>query len=192
MGVRPVTVHKYFSQGDFQNTGNTLDVAIEGDGFFLIDYNGQDAYSRAGSFKLNNDGAIVTANGYPLQPQFVVPAETVNVVVTPTGHISALDKNGEELAGTDIQLYTFVNPAGLNAAGRNMYFETQASGAATPGDPGTDNVGTLAQGFLEGSNVELVDEMVSMIVGQRAFEVKPSKAITTSDSMLQTAIQVKR
>ncbi|MFW5487014.1 MAG: flagellar basal-body rod protein FlgG [Desulfovibrio sp.] len=191
MGVRPVTVHKYFSQGDFQNTGNPLDVAIEGDGFFLIDYNGQDAYTRAGSFKLNNDGTIVTANGYPLQPEFVVPAETSNVVVTSTGHISALDKNGEELAGADLQLYTFVNPAGLNAAGRNMYFETQASGAATPGDPGTDNVGTLAQGFLEGSNVELVDEMVSMIVGQRAFEVN-SKAITTSDSMLQTAIQVKR
>ncbi len=191
MGVRPVTVHKYFSQGDFQNTGNTLDIAIEGDGFFLIDYNGQDAYTRAGSFKLDSDGRVVTSGGYALQPEFTVPAETVSLTVTADGHIAALDSEGAELAGADIELYTFINPAGLNAIGRNFYLETEASGAATPGVPGTDNVGTLAQGFLEGSNVQLVDEMVGMIVGQRAFEVN-SKAITTADSMLQTAIQVKR
>ncbi|WP_029898416.1 flagellar basal-body rod protein FlgG [Desulfohalovibrio reitneri] len=191
MGVRPVTVHKYFSQGDFQNTGNPLDMAIEGDGFFLVDYNGQDAYTRAGSFKLNNEGTLVTANGYPLQPEFTVPEEAVNVVVTPNGRISALDAQGQELAGADLELYTFVNPSGLNSVGRNLYFETQASGPATAGTPGEDQYGTLAQGFLEGSNVELVDEMVSLIVGQRAFEIN-SKAITTSDSMLQTAIQVKR
>ncbi len=191
MGVRPVTVHKYFSQGDFQNTGNPLDVAIEGDGFFLVDYNGQEAYTRAGSFKLNNDGTVVTANGYPLQPEFTVPNDTVNLVITPTGRISALDASGNELAGADLQIYRFINPPGLNAVGRNLYFETQASGPATAGTPGDDNFGTLAQGFLEGSNVELVDEMVGLIVGQRAFEIN-SKAITTADGMLQTAIQLKR
>ncbi len=191
MGVRPVTVHKYFSQGDFQNTGNPLDIAIEGDGFFLVDYNGQEAYTRAGSFKLNNDGIVVTANGYALQPEFAVPEDTVNLVVTPNGRMSALDKQGNELAGADLQIYRFINPAGLNAVGRNLYFETQASGAATAGTPGDDNFGTLAQGFLEGSNVELVDEMVGLIVGQRAFEIN-SKAITTADGMLQTAIQLKR
>lgn len=191
LGVRPVTVHKYFSQGDFQNTGNPLDIAIEGDGFFQVDFNGQSAYTRSGNFKLDANGRIVTAGGYALQPEFTVPAETVNVVVTPDGHMAALDRQGNELAGADVQLYTFVNPPGLNAAGRNLYFETQASGTATPGTPGQTHFGTLAQGFLEGSNVQLVDEMVGMIVGQRAFEVN-SKAITTSDSMLQTAIQVKR
>ena len=191
MGVRPVTVHKFFTQGDFQNTGNSLDMAIEGQGFFLVDVNGEDAYTRSGSFKLNSDGVVVTANGYPLQPEFTVPTDAVNVVVTETGHISALDDNGQELAAADIELYNFVNPAGLNALGRNLYLETEGSGAPIVGTPGDDNFGTLAQGFLEGSNVELVDEMVGLIVGQRAYEVN-SKAVTTSDSMLQTAINVKR
>lgn len=191
MGVRPVTVHKFFSQGDFQNTGNPLDVAIEGQGFFKVDFNGQDAYTRAGAFKLNKDGKLVNANGYSLQPEFTVPAETVNVVITEKGHMAALDKNGNELAAVDIPLYDFVNPAGLNAVGRNLYLETQGSGPATQGKPGENNFGTLAQGFLEGSNVQLVDEMVGLIIGQRAYEVN-SKAVSTSDSMLQTAINVKR
>ncbi|MGE4551783.1 MAG: flagellar basal-body rod protein FlgG [Desulfovibrionaceae bacterium] len=191
MGVRPVTVHKFFTQGDFQNTGNTLDVAIEGEGFFLVDQNGQDVYTRAGSFKLDNDGRIVTANGYPLQPEFTVPTDATNLVIGETGHIAALDDSGAELASADLTIYNFINPAGLNAVGRNVYMETEASGPAVQGTPGDDNFGTLAQGFLEGSNVEMVDEMVGLIIGQRAFEVN-SKAITTSDSMLQTAINVKR
>jgi flagellar basal-body rod protein FlgG len=191
MGVRPVTVHKFFSQGDFQNTGNTLDVAIEGRGFFQVDMNGEDAYTRAGSFKLDSDGRIVTANGYALQPEFIVPPETVNIVITEQGHIAALDKQGTELAAADIPVYDFINPAGLNAVGRNVYLETEGSGAAIEGVPGEDNFGTLAQGFLEGSNVELVDEMVGLITGQRAYEIN-SKAISTSDRMLQTAINVKR
>ncbi len=191
MGVRPVTVHKFFSQGNFQNTGNPLDVAIEGDGFFLVDRNGEDVYTRDGSFKLNNEGKLVTANGYTLQPEFTVPADTVNVVITETGHIAALDAAGTELSAADIQLYSFTNPAGLNAMGRNLYVATEASGPAVSGTPGTDHFGTMAQGFLEGSNVEMVDEMVGLIISQRAFEVN-SKAITTSDAMLQTAINVKR
>ncbi len=191
MGVRPMTVHKFFTQGDFQNTGNPLDVAIEGDGFFLVDFNGMEAYTRAGAFKLDNEGRMVTANGYRLQPEFAVPPETVNVVISEKGHMAALDRQGNELASTDIQLYTFQNNPGLNAIGRNLFLETEASGTATAGTPGEENVGTLAQGFLEGSNVELVEEMVGMIIGQRAYEVN-SKAIATSDQMLQNAINVKR
>jgi flagellar basal-body rod protein FlgG len=191
MGAKPATVHKYFQQGDIVNTGNELDIAIEGDGFFQIDYNGETAYSRAGNFKINNEGTIVNASGYPLVPEFTVPADTVNIVITADGHIAALDREGVELAGADIDLYSFINPAGLNAVGQNLYFATEASGDATPGTPGEDNYGILAQGFLEMSNVEIVDEMVGLIRGQRAFEIN-SKAITTSDSMLSTAINVKR
>lgn len=191
MGVKPTTVHKFFTQGDFQNTGNPLDLVIEGDGFFQVDVNGEMAYTRAGAFKLDNEGRVVTANGYVLQPEFTVPVETANVVVTESGHIAALDKNGEELAATDIPTYTFINPAGLKAMGKNLYTETEASGAATEGVPGEENFGTIAQGFLEMSNVEIVDEMVAMIVGQRAYEIN-SKAVQTSDAMLQTANQLKR
>lgn len=191
LGVKPVTVHKFFSQGTFQNTGNPLDVAIEGRGFFRVDQNGQEAYTRAGSFELDSDGRLVTSQGYALQPEFVVPPETSSVVITEQGHFSALDKNGVELAGVDVPIYDFINPPGLNAVGKNLYLETEGSGAAVEGTPGNDQFGTLSQGYLEGSNVELVDEMVGLIVGQRAYETN-SKAMTTSDSMLQTAINVKR
>jgi len=191
MGVKPTTVHKFFSQGDFQSTGNPLDMVVEGDGFFKVDVNGEDAYTRAGAFKLDKDGAIVTANGYTLQPEFTVPLETVNIVITEAGHLSALDKAGEELSSADITLHTFINPAGLKSMGRNLYLATDASGAATEGTPGEDNVGTISQGFLEMSNVEIVDEMVSMIVGQRAYEIN-SKAVQASDQMLQMANNLKR
>lgn len=191
MGVRPVTVHKEFATGAFQNTGNPLDMAIEGDGFFQVDVNGEFAYTRAGAFKLDNEGRVVTANGYALQPEFNVPQDTQNIVITENGRIVAMDKFGEELAGADIPLFTFVNPAGLNSAGRNLYLPTEASGDALEGIPGEENVGTIAQGFLEGSNVDMVEEMVKLITGQRAYEIN-SKAITTSDQMLQTANQIKR
>lgn len=191
MGVRPVTVHKFFTQGDFENTGNALDLAIEGEGFFHVDMNGEDVYTRAGAFKLDSEGTVVTSNGYPLQPEFTVPVETANVVVSETGNIAALDKNGEVLAEADVDLYRFQNSAGLIAIGRNSYRASEASGPAVAGTPGDENYGTIAQGFLEGSNVEMVDEMVGLIVAQRAFEIN-SKAITTSDGMLQTAINIKR
>ena len=191
MGVRPTSVHKFFTQGDFQNTGNPLDVAIEGDGFFLVDFNGRDAYTRAGAFKLDAEGRLVTSGGYALQPEFTVPPETKNIVISERGYIAAIDSQGNELAGGDIELHTFQNPAGLNAIGRNLFLATEASGDAVGGEPGQDNFGTLAQGFLEGSNVELVEEMVGMIIGQRAFEIN-SKGISTADQMLQTAVNVKR
>lgn len=191
MGVKPTTTHKLFSQGDFQNTGNPLDLAIEGDGFFQVEANGELAYTRAGAFKVGEDGQVLTGNGYALQPEFNVPPETQNIVVNENGHMAALNKFGEELAAVDITVYNFSNPAGLNSIGKNLFLETEASGAAVEGVPGENNTGTIAQGFLEMSNVELVEEMVNMIVGQRAYETN-SKAIKTSDTMLQTANRLVR
>lgn len=191
MGVRPVSVHKVFTQGDFQNTGNQLDLVIEGDGFFRIDRNGEETYSRSGAFKLDSDGRIVTDNGHPLQPEFIVPPETQNIVVTEDGHLTCVDRSGAELAATDIPIYTFVNPAGLKAVGRNLFVQTDGSGEPVENVPGQNNAGTLAQGFLEMSNVEIVEEMVNMIVGQRAYEAN-SKSITTADMMLQIANQLRR
>lgn len=191
MGVRPVTVHKEFSQGAYQNTGNPLDLAIEGEGFFQVDVNGEFAYTRAGAFKLDNEGRIVTANGYALQPEFIVPQDTQNIVVTERGRISAMDKFGEELAGADIPLFSFINPAGLNSIGRNLYLPTEASGEELEVVPGEANVGTIAQAFLEMSNVDMVEEMVKLITAQRAYEIN-SRVIQTSDQMLQVANQMRR
>ncbi len=191
MGVRAVAVHKFFTQGDFQNTGNPLDIAIEGDGFFQVAVGDQVMYTRAGAFKLDADGTIVTANGYPLQPEFQVPTDTRAIAISENGNISCIDSNGEEIAGVDIPLFTFINPAGLDARGRNLYMPSNSSGDPIEGVPGENQVGTLTQGFLEMSNVEIVDEMVNMITGQRAYEMN-SKAIQTSDSMLQTAVELKR
>ena len=189
MGTRPTAVHKFFTQGDFQNTGNTLDVAIEGDGFFQVDVNGELMYTRAGSFKLNQDGTVVTANGYILQPEFAVPAETKNISISSSGHIAALDAQGQELAGAEIPLYTFINPAGLEPRGQNLYTETVASGNPVTGAPGTAGMGTLMQGYVETSNVNVVQELVTMIQTQRAYEMN-SKAIQTSDQMLAKLSQL--
>jgi flagellar basal-body rod protein FlgG len=192
MGVKPTTVHKFFTQGDFQNTGNQLDMAISGQGFFrLLDPQGNDVYTRAGSFKVDQTGAIVNADGYPLQPAFTVPQQTVNIVVTSSGQITCTDSNGNNLAQANIPIYTFVNPSGLTAVGANTYKVSDASGAAQELTPGDQNAGTLVQGYLEGSNVSMVDEMVGMIVGQRAYEAN-SKTISTADAMLQTATNIKR
>ncbi|WP_045215309.1 flagellar basal-body rod protein FlgG [Desulfonatronovibrio magnus] len=191
MGVRPLTVHKFFTQGDYQRTDNPLDLTIEGDGFFQVMANDELKYTRAGAFKLDQDGRIVTANGYPLQPEFNVPQDTVNIVVTEQGRLSCMDASGDELAGMDIPIFDFINPAGLKSTGRNLYVDTDASGPPVEGVPGENNFGTLAQGVLEMSNVELVEEMVNMIIGQRAYEIN-SKAIQTSDQMLQMANQLKR
>ena len=191
MGVRPVAIQKIWTQGDYQQTDNQLDIAIEGDGFFLIQKDNEDVYTRDGSFKLNNNRDIVDSNGNLLVPQMTVPENTTSITVDPNGLVTALASDGVATELGNIQLYTFPNASGLMAAGRNYFRETPASGAPVAGDPGTDQYGTLAQGFLEMSNVSVVDEMVNMIVAQRAYEAN-SKAITTADQMLQTANQVKR
>ena len=192
-GVRPAATQKMFTQGEFQKTENELDMAIEGDGFFqILQPNGETAYTRAGSFKLDSDGRVVTSDGFPLEPEITVPTDAVSLSIGTDGTVSVLLAN--ETAGTEIgkiELADFTNPAGLNSIGRNLYLPTASSGDATVGTPGEDGYGTIAQGYLELSNVSVVDEMVNMIVAQRAYETN-SKTIQASDEMLQTATNLRR
>lgn len=191
MGTMPIGVHKQFTQGDFKETKNELDMAIEGRGFFRVLGNDEDLYTRAGNFKLDADGNIVTPNGEPLQPGFTVPADTVTIGIDKSGTITAFDPAGAGISLGVIELYSFTNPAGLISLGHNLYRQADASGEAIVGTPGSDGTGTLIQGFLEISNVDVVEEMVAMIMAQRAYEIN-SKAIQTADSMLQVANNIKR
>jgi flagellar basal-body rod protein FlgG len=186
-------VQKLFGQGDFQNTENQLDWAIEGDGFFQIELpNGDTSYSRCGEFKLDADGRIVNADGFLLVPPMTIPTDTVSITVGMDGTVSVIqaDDPVPSEIGT-IQLARFVNPAGLRSLGKNLFVPTEASGDEIVGTPGENGFGTIAQGFLEMSNVSVVDEMVSMITAQRAYETN-SKVIQTSDDMLQMANNLKR
>jgi len=192
-GTRLVSTQKLFSQGDYQNTGNELDIAIEGDGFFkVLQPNGQEAYTRAGAFKPDRDGRIVNPEGYALDPGRTIPADARSVTIGQDGTVSVLVA-GQAQPTTigSIELTRFVNPAGLMSIGRNLYVATAASGNETTGTPGEDGFGTLAQGFLEMSNVSVIDEMVNMITAQRAYEIN-SKAVQTADDMLQIANNIKR
>ena len=191
MGSRPVAVSKMFTQGDYVKTSGQLDMAIEGEGFFRVLRNGEEFYTRAGAFKLNSDGTVVDADGNPLDPEFTVPSDAVEVSVDSGGAITAIDEAGNELATGQITLVRFVNPSGLYAMGKNLYRPTAASGDAVEGNPGEEGFGTIAQGFLELSNVDVVNEMVAMITAQRAYEIN-SKAIQTSDEMLSIANNLKR
>lgn len=192
-GTRPVAVQKIFLQGDYQNTQNELDLAIEGDGFFqVLQPNGETAYTRAGAFKLDKDGRIVTSDGFPLEPETTVPNDSLSISVGTDGTISVKKAGQSEPTeiGT-IQMVRFVNPAGLQSIGRNLELQTSASGEPITGIGGENGFGTIAQGFLEMSNVSVVEEMVNMIVAQRAYEIN-SKAIQTADEMLQIANNLKR
>ncbi|UKL13716.1 flagellar basal-body rod protein FlgG [Dissulfurimicrobium hydrothermale] len=191
MGSRLSSVEKIFTQGDYQNTGNDLDWAIEGRGFFKVISNGEELYTRAGDFKLDRDGYIVTSGGDRLQPEFSVPQGTTTININPYGMLTASDKNGNPLASVQLSIYDFANPAGLSSIGRNLYRVTQASGDPVEGTPGTDSFGTIAQGFLEQSNVDVVKEMVDMIVTQRAYELN-SKAVQAADEMLSLADNLRR
>ncbi len=191
LGSRPAAVQKIFTQGDYENTGNNLDWAIEGRGFFKVLANGEEVYTRAGAFKLDRDGYIVTAEGYRLQPEFSVPQGTVTIDVDAYGLITASDQGGNPLAQAQLTITDFPNPSGLISMGRNLYRQSEASGDPVEGNPGTDNFGTIAQGFLEQSNVDVVLEMVDMIVTQRAYELN-SKAVQTADEMMGIANNLKR
>ncbi len=190
MGAKTASVQKHFSQGNFVETGNKLDLSIEGKGFFRVLRNGEEVYTRSGNFKLDQDGFICDAEGNRLQPEINIPVDATSVHVSSGGALSAMDQNGEVLVEGDLLLTDFVNPAGLAAIGRNYFIETEASGPAVEAEPGVDGIGTLLQGFLENSNVNVVEEMVNMIVGQRAYEAS-SKVIRVSDEMLQMANNVK-
>lgn len=191
LGSRPTAVQQIFTQGNYENTGNELDWAIEGRGFFKILSNGEELYTRAGAFKLDRDGYVCTSNGDRLQPEFTVPPNTTIISIDPYGLLVASDPNGNPLASVQLTIFDFANPAGLYSMGRNLYRTTQASGEPVEGNPGTENLGTIAQGFLEQSNVDVVKEMVDMIVTQRAYELN-SKTVQTADEMLALANNLKR
>lgn len=191
MGTMPVGVHKIFEQGDFEETKNELDLAIEGKGFFKVISNEEELYSRAGNFKLDADRNIVTANGDKLQPEMTIPENTVSISIDGNGTVTVFDPDGTGTSLGAIELYSFPNPAGLFSHGHNLYRATDGSGEAVSGTPGSDGMGTLVQGFVEVSNVDVVKEMVSMIMAQRAYEIN-SKAIKTADSMLQIVNNISR
>ena len=191
MGVKTVATQKVFTQGDYEQTGNAFDWAVEGDGFFQLDNNGETVYTRAGNFKIDSEGNVCNSEGLLLIPEITVPQESVMFTIDRGGTWSAADAQGRALATGRIELAKFINPAGLASLGHNLFEETEASGDPFVGNPGENGLGTLSQYFLEMSNVNVVDEMVKMIAGQRAYEIN-SKAIQTADSMLQTANDLKR
>ena len=193
LGVRPTAVTKLFSQGDFKETENNLDMAITGNGFFQIQLpDGTISYTRNGSCKLNNEGTIVNADGYTLLPQITVPQDATQISIGTDGTVSVLQGGETQLAQIgQLETVTFINPAGLHALGDNLFLNTTASGDAIAGTPGLNGFGQIRQGFVEMSNVKLVEEMTDLITGQRAYEAN-SKSIQTSDAMLQTVNGLKR
>lgn len=191
LGVKPMSTEKIFSQGDYQQTGNKFDFAIEGDGFFQIDNNGRTVYTRAGNLKVDKDGNLCNAEGLPLLPAITVPQGTVAFTVDNGGTWTATDNTGATIGTGRLELANFTNPAGLISLGRNLYDKSEASGEPLTGNPGESGIGTISQNFLEMSNVSVIDEMVKMIVGQRAYEIN-SKSIQTADNMLQMINNLKR
>lgn len=193
LGVKIGSSEKIFTQGTIQQTSNPLDVAIEGEGFFQVTKpDGTIGYTRDGSFKRDANGQIVTADGFFLNPQITVPQNALQVGVGQDGTVTAL-LPGQQTPQTlgQIQLARFTNPAGLAPQGQNLFVQTGASGAPVISQPGINGAGSLQGGYIENSNVSVVDQIVQMITAQRAFEAN-SKAVTTADEMLQTAVNTKR
>jgi flagellar basal-body rod protein FlgG len=190
-GVRPTATPRMFTQGNLQNTGNQFDVAINGNGFFQVQMpDGTTGYSRDGSFHVDSNGQLVTVNGFALQPAITVPPNALAVTIGRDGTVTATvpGQVQPQNIGT-LQLASFTNPGGLESKGQNLFIETQASGTASANTPGTNGLGLLQQGYLETSNVNVVEELVSMIQTQRAYEIN-SKAIQTSDQMLARLSQL--
>jgi flagellar basal-body rod protein FlgG len=192
LGVRPAATYRINSQGNLTVTGNPLDLAINGQGFFQVQLpDGTTAYTRAGSLQLNASGQLVTADGYTILPSITVPATATAVTVNASGQVLATvaGQTAQQTLG-QLQLANFVNPAGLNAIGNNLLKETQASGTPTTGNPQTTSLGAIVQGSLETSNVDVVSEITNLISAQRAYEMN-SKVINTADQMLNTTNQMK-
>ena len=190
-GVRPVATERIFSQGNLQQTTNDKDIAIQGAGFFqVLMPDGTTAYTRDGSFQVDSQGQLVTSSGFAVQPAITIPANAESFTVGRDGTVSVTTTGSAATTqvGT-LQLATFINTAGLQAKGENLYVETAASGNPTVNTPGTNGAGLLSQGYVETSNVNVVEELVNMIQTQRAYEIN-SKAITTSDQMLQKLTQM--
>jgi len=191
MGVKPTSVQKLFTQGDYIQTDNQLDMAIQGNGFFRVTHGDEDLYTRAGNFTLDSEGYLTTPAGDRLQPEISLPQDTITVTVQDDGTLTAHGAGDTILATENVLISTFMNPAGLFAVGNNLLRPTEGSGDATERTPGEDEAGTVVNNFLEGSNVSVIEEMVAMISGQRTYEAN-SKSIQTADSMLTTANGLKR
>lgn len=192
-GAKAVASQRIFSQGSLVNTGNPLDLAIDGDGFFMVEMpDGTIGFTRDGSFKLSRDGDMVTSEGYLLTAGISIPAEAETIAIGVDGTVSIV--NAGETEATEIGQLTiakFLNPAGLSAMGRNLYEQTTASGDYIEGVAGLDGLGLIRSGYLEMSNVETVEEMVNLIIAQRSYEIN-SKAIQTAEDMMQIANNLKR
>ena len=185
LGTRAVATARNFATGNLRTTSGPLDLAIEGNGFFQVTLpDGRTAYTRAGAFHLNAEGLVVTAEGYSLEPQISIPADATSISISKEGVVSVAiaGQQAPQQVGT-IELATFQNAPGLQALGGNFFAVTTASGEPTTGVPGTESMGTVAQGFLEESNVSIVEEMINMILGQRAYEAN-SRVVRTADEML--------
>ncbi len=193
LGSKAAAVNKIFTAGNITQSGNELDLAIEGDGFFQIKLpDGSTTYSKAGSFKKDSTGRMVNSDGYPLLPEIVIPNNSSKTTIGNDGTVSVL-QSGQTTptsVGT-IQLATFSNPSGLSSMGHNLYQPSESSGTANTGTAGQNGIGTISQGFLEMSNVSVMEEMVNMIVSQRAYEIN-SKAVQAADEMLQQANNLRR
>jgi flagellar basal-body rod protein FlgG len=190
-GVRPVATERIHTQGNLQQTSNQLDVAIQGAGFVqVLMPDGTTAYTRDGSFQRDNQGQIVTSNGFVVQPAITIPANATTVTIGQDGVITVTQPGvAAPVQVGSMQLATFINPSGLESMGQNLYLETASSGTPSTNVPGTNGAGTLSQGYVETSNVNVVEELVNMIQTQRSYEIN-SKAITVSDQMLQKLSQM--
>jgi flagellar basal-body rod protein FlgG len=192
LGVRPAATQKIMTQGEEQRTDAPLDVSVEGTGFFKVTMpDGTTSYTRAGALQMDSSGRLVTSEGYPLDPVVTVPADTQDVIISSDGTVSV--RAGGSTAPTaigNIELATFANPAGLKNIGHNLMVETPASGTPVAGAPGVDGLGTVQQGILEMSNVQVVEEMVTMITAQRAYELS-SKAVQVADEMVRLANNIR-
>jgi len=193
LGSRTAAVQRLFLQGTIQLTDNQLDIAIDGDGFLqILRPNGDIAYTRAGALKLDSQGRVVNSDGFPLEPEIVIPSDTTKITIGTDGTISVLQPGNEAAQNIgQIRLVNFPNPAGLTALGRGLFQTTTASGVPVEGIPGEEGLGSISQGFLEISNVSVVEEMVNLITGQRAYEIN-SKAIQAADEMLQNTVNLTR
>jgi len=192
-GTRVVATTRDYSQGTLTVTNNPLDVAIEGNGFFVVQKpDGTQAYTRAGALQKDAQGQVVTPEGYQIDPPIIIPTDSTSVTIGADGTITALTSSstGAPVQVGQLTIANFVNPAGLNPLGKNLYAVSESSGEAQVGTPGTDGRGTLQQGSLERANVDVVEEMIGMITAQRAYEVN-SKVVTTADDMLRAATQMK-
>lgn len=192
-GARLQAVSHQYTTGSLKSTNGNLDLAIEGDGFFSVTLeDGTMAYTRDGAFTVDQNGTLVTSNGYTLSPQITIPQDATSITIATDGTVSVVQTGQTQSQQVgQITLSNFINPNGLYLRGQNLVTPTTASGDAIEGTPGQDGLGTIRQGFLESSNVDVAEEMVNMIIGQRAYEAN-SKTILTVDSMLQTVTALKR